>query len=231
MSCQFLFYSHGWKVYGSLINETYWLKENRTSQKKNCVALESKCCSKLNLKLVWNHLESEVTQSCLTLHDPMDCSLPGSSIHGIFHAKVLEWVAIAFSSAWNWKVKSLSFVRLCTMPETAAHQAPPSLGFSRQEHWSKLPFPSPMHESEKWKWSCSVMSTFSDSMDCSLPGSSIHEIFQARVLECGAIGFSIGIILRLIKMKHNKGLLWLMEGDPHGSSARGSPGEMRGDME
>ena len=40
----------------------------------------------------------------------------------------------------------------------AAHQAPPSLGFSRQEHWSGLPFPSPMHESEKWKWSCSVMS-------------------------------------------------------------------------
>ena len=40
----------------------------------------------------------------------------------------------------------------------AAHQAPPSLGFSRQEHWSGLPFPSPTHESEKWKWSCSVVS-------------------------------------------------------------------------
>ena len=67
----------------------------------------------------------------------------------------------------------------------AAHQAPPSLGFSRQEHWSVLPFPSPMHESEKWKWSRSVMSeTLSDPMDCSPPGSSIHGIFQARVLEC-----------------------------------------------
>ena len=43
----------------------------------------------------------------------------------------------------------------------AAHQAPPSLGFSRQEHWSGLPFPSPMHESEKWKWSHSVMSSSS----------------------------------------------------------------------
>ena len=42
-----------------------------------------------------------------------------------------------------------SHVRLCATPETAAHQAPPSLGFSRQEHWSGLPFPSPMHESEK----------------------------------------------------------------------------------
>ena len=51
-----------------------------------------------------------------------------------------------------------SRVRLCVSPYMAAHQAPPSLGFSRQEHWSGLPFPSPMHESEKWKWSCSVMS-------------------------------------------------------------------------
>ena len=51
----------------------------------------------------------------------------------------------------------LSPVRLCATPETAAHQAPPSLGFSRQEHWSELPFPSPMHENEKWKWSRSVV--------------------------------------------------------------------------
>ena len=51
-----------------------------------------------------------------------------------------------------------SRVRLCATPETAAHQAPPSLGFSRQEHWSRLPFPSPIHESEKWKWSRSVAS-------------------------------------------------------------------------
>ena len=65
----------------------------------------------------------------------------------------------------------------------------PSLGFSRQEHWSGLPFPSPMHESEKWKWSCSVVSDFSDPMDCSLPGFSIRGIFQAKVLEWGAIAF------------------------------------------
>ena len=48
--------------------------------------------------------------------------------------------------------------RLCATPYTEAHQAPPSLGFSRQEHWSGLPFPSPMHESEKWKGSRSVVS-------------------------------------------------------------------------
>ena len=51
-----------------------------------------------------------------------------------------------------------SRVQFCATPQTAAHQAPPSLGFSRQEHWSGLPFPSPMHESEKWKRNHSVMS-------------------------------------------------------------------------
>ena len=54
-----------------------------------------------------------------------------------------------------------SHVWLCATPETTAHQAPPFLGFSSQQHWSGLPFPSPMHESEKWKWSCSVVSDFS----------------------------------------------------------------------
>ena len=72
----------------------------------------------------------------------------------------------------------------------AAQQAPPSLGFSRQEHWSGLPCPSPTHESEKWKWSRPVCPTLSDPMDYSLLGSSIHGMFQARVLEWGAIAFS-----------------------------------------
>ena len=80
-----------------------------------------------------------------------------------------------------------SRVRLCVAPETAAHQGPSSLGFSRQEHWSGLPFPSPMCESEKWKWSRSVVS------DSSRPHglqSSVHGIFQARVLEWVAIARS-----------------------------------------
>ena len=47
--------------------------------------------------------ESEVTQSCLTLCDPMDCSLPGPSVHGIFQARVLEWVAISFSNKEHFK--------------------------------------------------------------------------------------------------------------------------------
>ena len=88
-----------------------------------------------------------------------------------------------------------SCVRLCATPETAAHQAPPSLGFSRQEYWSGVPSPSPMHKSEKWKevaQSCLAQSclTLRDPMDCSPPGSSVHGIFQARVLEWGAITFS-----------------------------------------
>ena len=75
-------------------------------------------------------------QSCPTLCDPIDCSLPGSSVPGILQARTLEWVAISFSSAWKWKVKvkSLSSVQLFATPWTAAHQAPPSMGFSRQEY-------------------------------------------------------------------------------------------------
>ena len=70
------------------------------------------------------------------------------------------------------------------------------LGFSRQEHWSGLPFPSPLQDSEKWKWSRSVVSTLHDPMDCSPPGSSAHGIFQARVLEWGAIAFSNNMTLQ-----------------------------------
>ena len=74
-------------------------------------------------------------QSCPTLHDSRDGSPPGSHIPGILQARTLEWVAISFSNAWKWKVKvkSLSLVRLLVTPWTAAYQAPPSMGFTRQE--------------------------------------------------------------------------------------------------
>ena len=98
------------------------------------------------------------------------------------------------------KVKSLSRVRLLTTPWTAAHQAPLSMGFSRQEHCSGLPFPSPMHESEVAQ-SCP---TLSNPMDCGPPGSSIHGIFQAGVLEWVAIAFSDTIIQFLIILKDPK---------------------------
>ena len=71
----------------------------------------------------------------------MDCSIPGSSVHGNFQARILEWVAVSSSNAWKWKVrvKSLSRVRLFATPWTAAYQAPPSMEFSRQEYWSGVP--------------------------------------------------------------------------------------------
>ena len=84
-------------------------------------------------------------QSCPTLCDPIDGSPPGSPVPGILQARTLEWVAVSFSSAWKWKVKVklLSRVWLLATPWTAAYQAPPSMGFSRQQYWSGVPLPSP----------------------------------------------------------------------------------------
>ena len=83
---------------------------------------------------------AKLLQSCPTLCDPIDGSPPRSSVPGILQARTLEWVAISFSNAWKWKVKVKS-LGLAT-PWTAAYQAPPSMGFSRQEYWSGEPLPS-----------------------------------------------------------------------------------------
>ena len=100
---------------------------------------------------------AESLQSFPTLCDPRDGSPLGSPIPGILQARTLEWVAISFSSAWKWKVKvkSLSHVRLLATPLTVAYQAPPPMGFSRQEYWSGLPLPSPRcrwHHPYDRKW-------------------------------------------------------------------------------
>ena len=79
----------------------------------------------------WLHL-------CSTLCDPMDSSPPCSAVHWILQPRILEWVTISFFNACM-HAKSL---RLCVTPWTAAHQALLSTGFSRQEYWSGLPFPS-----------------------------------------------------------------------------------------
>ena len=84
---------------------------------------------------------AKLLQSCPTLCDPMDSSPPGSSVPGILQARTLEWVAISFSNACM--LSCFSRVQLCATLWTAAHQVPLSAGFSRQEHWSGLPFPSP----------------------------------------------------------------------------------------
>ena len=113
---------------------------------------------------------SEVAQSCPTLCDPVDCNLPGSSIHGILQARTLEWIAISFSRGSSWprdwtqvsrlagrrfnlwatrKAQSTNSHSLCSFsrvwlfanPWAIACQAPLSMEFPRQEHWSVLPFP------------------------------------------------------------------------------------------
>ena len=107
-------------------------------------------CYKIALRLQWTAAAAAAAaakslQLCLTLWDPIDCSLPGSSVPGILQARILEWVAISFSNAWKGKgkVKLLSHVQLLVTPWTAAYQAPASMGFTRQEYWSGLPVPSP----------------------------------------------------------------------------------------
>ena len=106
-------------------------------------------CPLISLLPEWMYRESNASidsaaaavkslQSCPTLCDPIDGSPPGSLVPGILQARTLEWVAISFSNAWKWKVKVKSFSRvwLLATPWTAAYQAPPSMGFSRQEYWS-----------------------------------------------------------------------------------------------
>ena len=102
-----------------------------------------------NYKTSWKDLTKDATakslQSCLTLCNPIDSRPPGSAVPGILQARTLEWVAISFSSARNWKVKvkSLSCAWHLAIPWTTAYPAPPSMGFSRQEYWSGVPLPSP----------------------------------------------------------------------------------------
>ena len=157
-------------------------------------------------------------QSCPTLCDPIDSSPPGFPVPGTFQARTLEWVAISFSNAWKWKVKvkSLSDIRLLATPWTVAYQAPPSMGFSRQEHWSGVPLPSPkiLLSISKYShmtfllhlliWhmilrdSCvhakllQLCLTLWDPMVCSPPGFLIHGILQAKILEWVAISSSRG---------------------------------------
>ena len=104
------------------------------------------CCKGIVCCCCYRH---NSLQLCLTLCDPRDGSPPGSSIPGILQARTLEWLAISFSNAWKWKVKVKSLrlstwklyshVQLLATPWSAVYQAPPSMGFSRQEYWSCVP--------------------------------------------------------------------------------------------
>ena len=88
---------------------------------------------------------AESLQLCPTLCNLIDRSPQGSPVPGILQARTLEWVALPFSNAWKWKVKVklLSRIRLLATLWIAAYQAPPPMGFSRQEYWSGVPLPSP----------------------------------------------------------------------------------------
>ena len=87
-------------------------------------------------------------QSCPTLCNHIDKSLPGSAVPGILQSRTREWVAISFSNAWKWKVKVklLSQIWPSVTPWIATYQAPPSMGFSRQAYWSGVPLPSAPHQ-------------------------------------------------------------------------------------
>ena len=99
-----------------------------------------------------------------------------------------RWAQPILLTAAAAAAKSIqSCLTLCD-PVDCSPPAPLSLGFSRQEHWSGLPFPSPVRESESEV--AQLYLTLSDPMDCSPPGSSIHGIFRATVLEWGAIASS-----------------------------------------
>ena len=107
------------------------------------------CSIYLSSLLLLLLLPAKSLQLCPALWDPIDGSPPGSSVPGILQARTLEWVAISFSNAWRWKVevKSLSCVWLLVTVWTAAYQAPPSMGFSRQEYCSGVLLPSSPEQS------------------------------------------------------------------------------------
>ena len=127
---------HPWTVFVQLANNGFYMFKVLLKRKKVYVT---------------DHIgpaaAAKLLQSCPTLCNPIDGSPPGSLIAGFLQARTLEWVAISFSNAWKWKVKvkSLSCVWLFETPWTAAYQALPPMGFSRQEYWSGVPLASPTY--------------------------------------------------------------------------------------
>ena len=115
---------------------------------------EEVCQSLAHIILLLLLLLSRFSRVRLCATDPIDSSPPGSPVPGILQARTLEWAAISFSNAWKWKVKVklLSRLQLLATPWTAAHQGPPSMGFSRQEYWSGVPLPSPPYNTRHLKF-------------------------------------------------------------------------------
>ena len=140
-------------------------------------------------------------QSCLTLCDPIEGSPPGSPIPEILQARTLEWVAISFSNAWKWKVKVklLSRVWLLATPWTAAHQAPLSMEFSRQEYWSGVScFPKGSRELFKLKknW---VFNFHSDKAEYSNSMVFVKSLYS-HIFSKGFLSFFLLILLLLFPL-------------------------------
>ena len=124
-------------------NKTVWYSCQKVHPLTTIMRKHQKCrIKRLSTKL---HECAKSLQSYPILCDPMDYSPSSSSVHRILQARILEWVAISFSNACT--LSRFSRVRLYATLWTAAHQAPLSTGFSRQEYWSGLPFPSPSRPS------------------------------------------------------------------------------------
>ena len=139
--------------------------------------------------------ESQVAQSCPTLCDPMECSLPDSSIHGIFQARVLEWVAISFSRGSSWPSNRTWVSRIAGRRLTAWATTCKTFAVI-----CRIPFQSLVLLSRISLFQSTLLSLFSHSVtsdtcypvDFSPPDSSVHGISQARILDQVAISFSRG---------------------------------------
>ena len=137
-----------WRGYGekgTLLHCWWECKFTQPLLRTVCIFLKKQGLWSRNPTTIWpSNPTAKSLQSCLTLWDPIDLgSPPGSPVHGILQERTLEWAAISFSNAWKWKVKVKSLSRVQSLAWTAAYQAPPSMGFSRQKYWSGVPLPSP----------------------------------------------------------------------------------------
>ena len=147
-----------WTSLVSGLHPSHCLSSGNFSSCRSQLKLEFRI--KKHMLILNKYAAAKSLQSCPTLCDPIDGSPPGFPVPGILQARTLEGVAISFSNAWKWKmkVKSLSRVWLVATPWTAAYQAPPSMGFSRQEYWSGVPLPSPKNTLETFNLKYSTRS-------------------------------------------------------------------------
>ena len=167
--------------------ENWWEREPVASSPKRWDKVQIKSTSVAAAKLL---------QSCLTLCNPIDVNPPGSPVPGILQARTLEWVAISFSNAWKWKVKVklLSRVTLFVTPWTAAYQAPPSMGFSRQEYWSGVPLPSLKKQFSASKLTAQGQFTSQQHLQSAGPRPHLH-LLEKRMTPIQKHQWLIAIIL------------------------------------